>query len=428
MPVPSVHQAPSRARYWVIVFAVTLAILSYIDRVCISQAAPRIQADLGLNDQELGYIFGAFGIAYALFEIPGGWLGDWIGPKKVLIRIVLSWSAFTALTGAAWNFWSLWVIRFLFGAGEAGCFPNLTKAFSVWLPKKERVQSQGIMWAFARWGGAFTPPLVIAAFAFMNWRYAFVAFGLLGVIWCAVFAWWFRDNPLEHPSVNAGERELLKDVAGQGESHGNVPWGKLIASRSVWLLWLQYFCTSVPWYFFITYLPKYLLEYRKLDEKTASVYGILPLLFGGFGSLFAGFIAATVNKRVGSVALGRKILSVTGFLGGSFFLLICIHTADPLWAMVAMGMASFCNDLNMPGAWGSCMDIGGKYAGTVAGSMNMMGNIAGFVAPVVGGYILLNYNKDYHMFLYLMSAVYLVGAIVWPFIDPTTPLDQSDAH
>ena len=426
--VSSLQQPPSRARNWVIVFAVTLAILSYIDRVCISQAAKRIQTDLNLDDQQLGLIFGAFGVAYALFEIPGGWLGDWLGAKKVLIRIVLSWSAFTALTGAAWNFASLWSIRFLFGAGEAGCFPNLTKAFSVWLPKKERVQSQGIMWAFARWGGAFTPPLVVAAFAFMNWRYAFVSFGLLGVIWCVAFAMWYRDNPLEHPSVNEGERELLREVAVQGDSHGNVPWAKLTSSRSVWLLWAQYFCTSFPWYFFITYLPKYLQEYRHLDEKTASTYAILPLLFGGFGSLFAGFIAATVNKKVGSVATGRKILSVTGFLGGCIFLLVCINTVDPLWAMVAMGLASFCNDLNMPGAWGSCMDIGGKYAGTVSGSMNMMGNLAGFVAPTVGGYILLNYNKDYNIFLYLMAAVYLVGAIIWPFIDPVTPLEAEDAH
>lgn len=422
------QQEPSRARNWVIVFAVTLAILSYIDRVCISQAAKRIQTDLNLDDQQLGLIFGAFGLAYAAFEIPGGWLGDWLGAKKVLIRIVLSWSAFTALTGAAWNFTSLWIVRFLFGAGEAGCFPNLTKAFSVWLPPRERVQSQGIMWAFARWGGAFTPPLVVLAFQFMNWRYAFVAFGLLGAVWCFFFARWYRDNPLEHPSVNEGERELLKEVAGLGESHGNVPWRKLVTSRSVWLLWLQYFCTSFPWYFFITYLPKYLQEHRHLDESTASKYAILPLLFGGFGSLFAGFIASSLNKKVNSVAVGRKILSVTGFLGGCLFLLVCIHTEDPLWAMVAMGMASFCNDLNMPGAWGACMDIGGKYAGTVSGSMNMMGNFAGFAAPTVGGYILKNYNKDYHMFLYLMAGIYLIGAIVWPMIDPVTPIEDKEAH
>src|SRR5262245_54983340 len=161
-----VTQTPTRARYWVVVFAVTLAILSYIDRVCISQAAPVMMHDLGLDKVQMGHVFSAFGIAYALFEIPGGWMGDWMGPRKVLMRIVLWWSFFTAVTGFVRNFISLYIVRFLFGAGEAGCFPNLTKAFTTWLPNRERVRAQGIMWTFARWGGAFTPPLVVATF---NW-------------------------------------------------------------------------------------------------------------------------------------------------------------------------------------------------------------------------------------------------------------------
>ena len=128
----------------------------------------------------MGSIFAAFALAYAAFEVPGGWMGDAMGPRKVLMRIVIWWSAFTALTGAMWSFASMWLTRFLFGAGEAGCFPNLTKAFSVWLPADERVRAQGIMWTFARWGGAFTPPLVIFVLKYMNWRMAFVLFGMLG--------------------------------------------------------------------------------------------------------------------------------------------------------------------------------------------------------------------------------------------------------
>src|SRR6266478_3230848 len=178
---------PSHTRYWVVVFAITLAILSYIDRVCISQAAPVITNDLGLSNTDMGKVFGAFGLAYSVFEVPGGWMGDWMGPRKVLMRIVLWWSFFTAITGYMWNLASLCVARFLFGAGEAGCFPNLTKAFSIWLPSEERSRAQGIMWTFARWGGAFTPPLVILAFRHMSWRWAFVCFGALGLIWTAAF-------------------------------------------------------------------------------------------------------------------------------------------------------------------------------------------------------------------------------------------------
>src|SRR5437870_9573838 len=171
---------PTRARYWVIVFAITLAVLSYVDRVSISQAAGPISRDLLLSKSQMGLVFSAFALAYALFEIPGGWLGDWMGPRKVLMRIVLWWSAFTAATGWTRSFWPLVIVRFLFGAGEAGCFPNLTKAFSTWLPLHERERAQGIMWTFARMGGAFTPPLVVLVLSYMSWRWAFVVFGALG--------------------------------------------------------------------------------------------------------------------------------------------------------------------------------------------------------------------------------------------------------
>lgn len=478
------HVAPSKARYWVIVFAVTLSILAYIDRVCISQAAPLISADLGFSRTEMGSIFAAFALAYAAFEVPGGWMGDAMGPRKVLMRIVIWWSVFTAFTGAMWSFASMWLTRFLFGAGEAGCFPNLTKAFSVWLPADERVRAQGIMWTFARWGGAFTPPLVIFVLKYMNWRMAFVLFGLLGVIWAVTFYRWFRDNPREHPSVNEGERRLLEACAGNAESHGEIDasalksvgtlfiaivgtlaatllfapkvypylflfmvivggaiahlwgrknrgtiWGEMLCSRSVWLLWVQYFLLSFPWYFYITWLPTYLQDYRKLSPAESANYAILPLFLGGAGSLFCGFLSPKLAQMIGSVKTARRAIASVGFLGAGLMLIVSIQTQDPLYAMIFMGMASFFNDLVMPGAWAACMDVGGKYAGTLAGSMNMMGNMAGFTAPLIGGFILdstkaATGTSDWNQFLYLMAGVYLLGTVVWPFIDPVTPLEN----
>lgn len=423
-PLTTDSQAPTRARYWVIFFAVTLAILAYIDRVCISMAAPRIMEDLNFTRVEMGYIFSAFALAYAIFEIPGGWLGDYMGPRRVLMRIVLWWSFFTAATGWVSGFKSMWAVRFLFGAGEAGCFPNLTKAFTIWLPQMERVKAQGIMWTFARWGGAFTPPLVIFVFKFMDWRTAFGLFGALGLVWAYFFYHWFRDNPAEHKSVNKAELALIDtgDVAGSG--HGDVPWRRLVTSRTVWLLWVQYFALSFPWYFFITWLPTYLQEHRGLTQAQSGTYAIFPLLFGGFGSLICGMISARVALAFNSVRVARRFLAVIGFLGAAAFMVLAIRLADPLWAMLAMGMASFCNDLVMPGAWGACMDVGGKYAGTLAGSMNMMGNMAGFVAPTVGGYFIQSGNLGWNSFLYLMAGVYLLGAVCWPLIDPVTPIEK----
>lgn len=425
--MPSLHASasakPTRARYWVVFFAVTLAILAYIDRVAISQAAPEISRELGFSKEQMGLIFSAFGLGYALFEIPGGWLGDWLGPRRVLLRIVLWWSFFTAATGWMWSFTSMWVTRFLFGAGEAGCFPNITKSFTTWLPTHERVRAQGILWSFARWGGAFTPPLFVWLFAMMSWHKVFLVFGLIGLVWGFFFYRWYRDNPADHPAVNAAELALLQGAEQTAAGHGDVPWRKLVGSGSVWLLWGQYFLLSYPWYFYITWLPTWLQEGRGLTMGESARYAIFPLLFGGFGSLFAGFLAKHMALKIGSVDKARRIMGAVGFAGAASFMLIVIQVQDPLWCMLAMGLASFSNDLVMPGAWGACMDIGGKYAGTVAGSMNMMGNFAGILAPSIGGFILAQFNKDWDMFLYTMAASYALGVLIWPFINSTKPLE-----
>jgi MFS family permease len=307
-PAPPRGQKPTRTRYWVVVFSVTLAVLAYIDRACISMAAPFMRKDLNLSAVEMGYVFSAFALAYALFEIPGGWMGDWLGPKKVLIRIVLWWSAFTALTGKAWNMTSLIVIRFLFGAGEAGCFPNLTKAMTIWLPQREKVKAQGVMWAFARWGGAFTPPLMMLVITQLSWRWAFGLFGALGLVWCAFFVAFFKDNPREHKRVNAAELALLEGSEKLSSGHARVPWGRLVTSPTVWMLWAQYFLISYPFYFYLTWMPTYLIEGRHMDAAQASRFAVFPLLFAGTGSLVSGLLSDKVSKWTGSVSLARRVL------------------------------------------------------------------------------------------------------------------------
>jgi ACS family glucarate transporter-like MFS transporter len=414
---------PTRTRHWVVVFAVALAVITYIDRVCISQAAPSMRHDLNLSPAEMGWAFAAFAWAYALFEIPGGWLGDWMGPRRVLLRIVLWWSFFTAATGWVWNAATLAVTRALFGAGEAGCFPNLTKTFTTWLPQRERERAQGIMWMSARWGGAFTPLLVVWVFQFVSWRRAFEIFGAVGIFWAIAFFRWYRDNPKDHKSVNAAELALLEGAEETASGHGDVPWGKLFRSRSAWMLWAQYFCLSYAWYFYITWLPSYLQEYRHLDPERAARLAVFPLFFGGLGCVLGGFIAPRVARWVGDVGRARRLVAYIGFCCAGAMLLVHTTVRDPFWAMIAMGFASFANDLIMPGAWAACMDVGGKYAGTLSGSMNMMGNFAGGIAPVVAGY-LLQATGNWQINFYSMAAFYVLGAICWWFIDPVTPLEE----
>lgn len=448
-PAAGTPGPPSRARYWVIVFAIALAVIQYIDRVCISQAMPAIAKDLSLSDVAQGAIFSAFTLAYALFEIPTGWLGDKIGARRVLLRVVLWWSFFTAATGWAWNYSSMVVTRFLFGAGEAGCFPNLTKAMSAWLPKRERTRAQAFVWMGARWGGASAPLLVVAVMAFVSWRWAFLVFAFLGLAWAAVFRWWFRDNPREHPSVNAAEVELLRENEENVSGHGDVPWGKLVGSPRIWLLGGQYFFLSYGWYFFVTWLPTYLRDARGLEIKSnvfmhwlagalqgvcspelalkilAATLAGMPLLFGGFGSLFAGAVSNRLIARGASVAVVRRSFGVVGLAGAAALLMVSFYVRDPLVAMLSMGFAGFFNDLTLPGSWAACMDIGGKFAGTVSGTMNMLGNLGGMAGPIVVGWVLMLTHHDWRTVFVVMSAIYSLGAFCWLLLDPVTPLEEA---
>ena len=447
-PVISSTMRPSRTRYWLIAFAILLAVIQYIDRVCISQAMPDIARDLRLSDTQKGAVFMAFGLAYALFEIPTGWMGDKWGARKVLVRVVLWWSFFTAATGWCRSFISMWIIRFLFGAGEAGCFPNLTKAFSTWLPKVERTRAQAMMWMGARWGGAITPLLVVAVMAFVNWRTAFLIFALLGVVWVVVFYWWFRDNPRDHKGFNAAELELIKENEQNVKGHGDVPWRELITRRTSWLLWAQYFCLSYGWYFYITWLPDYLKSVRGTELKSnalmswlagllegsmtpettvkvlAAALAGIPLLFGGFGSLTAGTISNRLVRAGASIVRIRRGFAFAGFAGAASLLMLSFYIKDPLLAMLSMGMASFCNDLTMPGSWATCMDVGGKYAGTMSGSMNMMGNFGGMAGPFVVGLVLDSTGRDWQLTFLISAIIYAMGAICWVWIDPVTPLEK----
>ncbi len=402
---------PTRARYGVVTMAIVLAVLSYVQRVAISQAAGPISHDLHLNKAQMGLIFGAFGLSYAIFELPMGLLGDKLGARRVLLQIVMAWSVFTALTGAAWNVLSMWIIRFLFGAGEAGCFPNLTRMLSVWLPKKERITAQSLMWACTRWGGAATPPLVLAGISLFGWRWAFVFFAGLGVVWCAIFFFWFRDDPAQHKGVNAAELELIESsrlvAVHQGE--GKRSWLSVLATPQVAILTLQYFCFAFVWYFYVTWLPTYLREARHQSVARAAFLSVLPLLFGGFGSLISGLLPLRISRR---------FVALFGFLATSVLLLIFPHIAAVVPAMLCLGMASFFSDLTMPISWNACVEIGGVYTATVAASMNMFGNLAGFAAPTVSGFILQRTGGNWNPLIYLMAGAAAISAASWLFLDP----------
>jgi MFS family permease len=417
---------PTKARHVVTAFAVALAVITYIDRVAISVSAPIITQDLALTPIQMGWALAAFGWAYAIFEIPGGWLGDRIGPRRVLMRIVIWWSLFTAATGWAWNATSLIVIRGLFGAGEAGAFPNLTRIFTTWLPVKERERAQATLWLATRISGAFTPLLVALLISALSWRRAFEIFGLIGLVWAVLFYRWFRDVPSEHPAVNQAELALLPPARDTAIAHGGVPWARIFSTPSVWLLSIQYMCLAYGWWFYINWLPTYLRNARGTSLKMGALLSGLPLLLGGIGCLVGAALIPRLARRSGSVALARRIVAVTGFLGASACIFIFAGIEDPRRAMMVLGFAGFFNDFVMPAAWAGTMDIGGRYSGTVSGAMNMMGSVAGAASVLVVGYLLAWTGGNWTLTFYISAAIYLLGAICWLFLDSHTPVEQEE--
>jgi MFS family permease len=424
---------PTRARKTALGFAVALALVTYIDRVAISQAAPYISEDLGLTPIQMGWAFAVFGYAYAVFEIPGGWLADRIGPRRVLMRIVIWWSLFTAATGWVWSATSLIWVRGLFGAGEAGAFPGITRMLTTWLPKGERERAQSLVWLATRFAGAFTPLLVVWLITMVGWRRVFEIFGLVGVVWAIFFYRWFRDSPAEHPSVNKAELALLPSAKETGVAHTGVPWGKIFSNRNVILLSLQYMCLAYGWWFYVNWLPTYLRQQRTdlsvgtlgLGPFTQAAVAGLPLLLGGIGCLVSAAVLPKVSAAVGSVRVGRRIVAIIGFVGASTSVYFFSGAQSLLPAMVALGLAGFFNDLIMPAAWAGTMDIGGRYAGTVSGAMNMMGSIAGAFSVAIVGYLLTWTNNDWTMTFMISASIYLVGAVCWLFLDSHTPVERS---
>jgi MFS family permease len=411
---PLSTERPSRVRYLVLACVCSLSVISYLDRVCMSVASPFIRADLGMDEVKMGTVFSVFALFYALFEIPGGWMGDRIGPRKVITRIVLWWSTFTVLIGTVNRYWTLLLVQSLFGAGEAGGYPNAAKIFSRWMPRSERGLSTGMMWMFGRGGGAFAPALVVILLNHMRWRSVFAVFGVIGIAWATFFWLWFRDHPEEMKGVNAAEVELIQRgrVARDQIDHANVPWGRLLRSGNLWTIMWMYFTFSYGWYFYITWMPTYLKS-----RGVSMSYGGMPLLFGAVGSVLGGLLTDYVVRKTGNLK-NRRYIGFAGFFLGSIAMATSVTIDNPMESLVVISMASFFGDLTLASCWAVCMDVGHELAGTVSGSMNMWGNLAGFVAPTVTGYLLKHFGS-WNIPIVVSSVIFFIGALLWLRIDPT---------
>lgn len=431
---PTIHATeteptrPTHVRHRVVALAILLAMVTYLDRVCISKLAPDIMRDLSLSKVQMGYVFSAFALAYALFEIPTAWWADRQGTRRILTRIVVWWPGFTIATAAATGFASLLAIRFLFGAGEAGAWPCVARTFSRWIPRRERGTVQGIFFAGAHLIGGFTPLLVTVLLGFISWRLIFVGFGLLGLLWAAGWYAWFRDEPAEHSEVNAAERQLI--LAGRepdaGHLAGGAYWRRLLRHRNVLALCLMYFPNSFVFYFCITWLPTYLKEKHGFDAAALGFLAGLPLMLSVFGDLLGGLVTDRVTARFGLRA-GRSGVGAVAYVIAGGALLLAPAVTHPVAAAVLIAVAVAASMFTLAAAWGTCIDVGGNHAGVVSAAMNTASQIGSLLCPLIVAYS-LKWFADWNISLYLMGTLFLLGAGCWLLIDPRERIFETPDH
>jgi len=396
----------TRVRWRVLAMLFLLSTITYLDRVAISTTAPAMMKDLGLNASQMGWVFSIFVFGYALFEIPGGWMADRWGARAVLTRIVVWWSFFTAATGWAWNLRSLMAVRLLFGVGEAGAFPSCASAVAHWFPETERARAQGTLLTGTRIGGAIAPGLVVLLMARFSWRSVFLIFAAAGVVWAVAWYWGYRDTPDGQP-VNPRHRPP-------------VDWLHLAGNRNLWAICIMYSCYSFGLYFYLTWLPTYLLNARGVSVSTLGLWAGLPLLCGAVSNVAGGWISDKLARRAG-LRWGRRIPAGAGLLLSSVLLLVSLALENATAALVAMIASFACGDLILGPAWATCLDIGKEQAGTVTGCMNSFGQIGGFLSPIIFGWAVSHLNS-WTIPLVLTAALYFLSATMWLVIDPERPV------
>jgi MFS family permease len=411
-----VSRLPTRARYRAAGFLLALAAVTYLDRVCISVLAPQMSRDLHLTKIQMSFVFSAFAVAYAAFEIVTAWWGERIGARRVLTRIVTWWSCFTIATATAWNYPSLLVIRFFFGAGEAGAWPNATLAFSRWTPVTERGRMQGFFFAAAHLSGGLTPLAVAAMAPYLSWRAIFAACGAVGFVWA--FAWfrWFRDEPRDHPGVDAAEAELIESGR-QISAHGHGgQWQALVESPSVWFLCLAYFSNSYGAYFVMTWLPTYLAEQRGFQKESLSFFSGLPLLLSVVGDISGGAVTDFITRRFG-LRLGRSGVAVTGYVLASVAMFASVVATTPVMAASLIAIAVAASMFPLSASWAACIDIGGKHTGVLSAAMNTTGQFGSILSPIVTGWVVTHFS-NWQAPLLIMGGLYLSSAVFWMLVDP----------
>jgi len=373
----------------------------------------------------MSYVFSSFTLAYAAFEIPTAWWADRIGSRAVVTRIVAWWSSFTILTAAAFSYPSLLALRFLFGVGEAGTWPNATRVFSRWIPARERGIVQGVFFAGAHLSGSLTPALVLWLSGFLSWRQIFVACGTVGFAWAAGWHGWFRDEPADHPSVSAEERDMIlreRDLPAHEESEAG-SFAAVFRHPGSWLLCLMYVSNTYGSYFLITWLPTYLEKVRGFSKTELAVFAGLPLMLSVPADIFGGLTTDWLTRRFGP-RLGRCSVGFTGYAVAGAAMAVAARSDHARTAGVLIAVAAAASMFTLAPSWAGCIDIGGRRSGVLSAAMNTSGNIGGMLSPIVLAYLVRAFS-DWTIPLDVLAGLYFVSAVCWLVIRPDRPMPSN---
>jgi ACS family glucarate transporter-like MFS transporter len=411
-------------RIFMVLGTFLLSLLLYIDRVCISVAKEPIAGELMLTDKQMGWVLSVFALGYALFQTPSGMLADRLGPRKILASIVTIWSFFTALTGMVWNFVSLLIVRLLFGAGEAGAFPGMSRAIYTWIPMTERGLVTGINFSGSRLGAAFALPFVAWLIDSYGWRTSFVVLGIIGLLWALLWYFLFRDNPEDHPYLSKEEKEKIVSTRQQDsedKTTSQLTFGRITKSKNMWLAMGQYFCSNFTFFFALTWLFPHIKSTYGLNNLEAGFYAAAPLVFGAFGNWLSGGLSDAIYKK-GKWRSSRILPASIGFALAALGLLASVHMETALSAIIFLSLAIFGADMTLPPSWSLCVDIGRRNSGAVSGTMNMAGNIGAFITALLFPY-LQDWTGSVETFFYVGAIFNIIAIFLWSRIRPEKPIE-----
>ena len=421
------HNKRLPLRVILVISTFLLTVLLYIDRACISAAKEEISSDLNFDLTDFGWVMAMFTLGYALFQTPAGRWADRRGPRHVIAAIVSVWSLLTALTGAAWNYLSMLVIRFLFGAGEAGAFPGLARVVYNWFPVKERGMVQGINFSGSRIGAAFALPLVAFIIGSVGWRMTFLIFGAAGLLFAALWYWLFRNDPVESKAISEKEKAYIltnREKPSDGGTKG-LAFGTILSSRNMWLAMLQYMASNFTFYFTLTWMYPYLKDRFELGGVEAGLYAMIPLIAGALGNWASGFWVDRLYKKR-HLTISRRLPAITGFVLAALGMLVMAGIDTPQVAILFLALAIFGADMTLSPSWTFCIDIGRENAGAVSGTMNMAGNLGAFVTIIAFPY-LYEWTGSFQPFFYVCVVLSAIAILLWLQMDPHTTVMKGTA-